>query len=228
VGALSLLPLLLGPAPAARAQAPTGPAYVTRVVDGDTLYAELGGHIEVVRYLGVSTPRIEHPAHGPERYARLAHEANRQLVEGRWIYLVFDGPPRDAHGRLLAYVWVGGQFVNALLVHRGYGEAATASPARHGPYFRSLEEGARRARRGVWRDPDAHEYHRPRASELDADAHDEQTVVPSGGRVFSAPAPFLPSATTSAAPPAAGPTAVPAAPAPAPRSGPAYVSPRGR
>ena len=61
--------LLLGcvmAAASAEAQTTVGPAYVTRVVDGDTLYVELGGRLEVVRYLGVNTPRIEHPLYGPD------------------------------------------------------------------------------------------------------------------------------------------------------------------
>ena len=78
-----------------------GPAYVTRVVDADTLYAEIGGKLEVVRYLGINTPRIEHPAFGSKFYETLAREANRRLVEGRWVHLVFEGPPRDRLERLI-------------------------------------------------------------------------------------------------------------------------------
>jgi micrococcal nuclease len=210
------------------AQAPAGPAYVTRVVDGDTLYAELGGRLEVVRYLGMNTPRIEHPAYGPEGYALLAREANRRLVEGKWVHLVFDGAARDHYGRLLAYVWVGGLFVNAALVHRGYGEAASASTASYAAYFRMLEDGAQRDARGLWRDRTALTYHRPRPTELAADEgeYEDRAADASGGRVFSAPAPFIPSATTS--PPPALSVGVPAGPAPAPSLGsPSYVAPRG-
>jgi micrococcal nuclease len=226
---VALLATLL-PSASAHAQPPSGPAYVTRVLDGDTLYAELGGRIEVVRYLGVNTPRIEHPSHGPERYATAAREANRRLVEGKWIRLVFDGPPRDLHGRLRAYVWVGNLFVNAALVHHGYGEAAVASSARYAEYFRMLQDGARRDARGLWRDPDAQTYHRPRPTELAAD--EDRGPELSGARVFSAPAPFIPAPSTSS--PAYGPSAgVPARPsaapaAPRPSTGsPSYVAPRG-
>jgi len=142
-GVVSLLALVSAPRPA-HAQAQAGPAYVTRVVNGDTIYAELGGRLEAVRYLGVNTPRIEHPAYGAESYATIAREANRRLVEGKWVFLVFEGPARDRYGRLLAYVWSGSTFVNAALVHYGYGEAAAESTAGYAAYFRTLEEGARR------------------------------------------------------------------------------------
>ena len=229
---VALLLALVGAPRPAHAQAQAGPAYVTRVVDGDTLYAELGGRLEAVRYLGVNTPRIEHPTYGAERYAAMAYEANRRLVEGKWVRLVFEGPTRDRHGRLLAYVWSGNTFVNAALVHYGYGETATASTAGYAAYFRTLEEGARRDARGVWSDRDAQTYHRPRPTELAADAGEHEDRAPtSGGRVFSAPAPFLPTApssSTSRSSSSGSSVVVPAGPvAPAPRMGSSPVTPRG-
>jgi micrococcal nuclease len=220
--------VLLVTAPPAGAQAPVGPAYVTRVLDGDTLYAEIGGRLEAVRYLGINTPLIEHPVHGPEPYATAAREANRRLVEGKWVHFVFDGPERDRHGRLLAYVWVGGLFVNAALVHRGYGEAASASTSRYAEYFRTLEDSARREARGLWRDSSVLGYHRPRPTELAADAGqpEDRSADPPGGRVFSAPAPFIPSIPPSSSAPS---VAVPGGPAPAPRAiAPSYGGPRPR
>jgi micrococcal nuclease len=221
--AAALLTALLVPTVPAHAQAPAGPAYVTRVVSGDTLFAELGGRLEVVRYLGINAPRIEHPTRGPGPYADAAREANRRLVEGKWIYLVFEGPPRDRGGRLLAYVWSGDLFVNAALVHHGYGEAsATTAGAHYGEYLRTLESGARQEGRGLWRDREALAYHRPRPAEDEPGAGDsqERAADAAGGRVFSAPAPFLPSVTPGSPAPNVG------APA-APRASPSYIPPRG-
>ena len=215
----------LAVAPPAPAQSSLGPAYVTRVVDGDTVYAEIGGRLEVVRYLGVNTPRIEHPVYGAEPYATAAREANRRLVEGRWIRLVFDGPPRDTLGRLLAYVWVGDVFVNAVLAHYGYAEAATGSRAGYAAYFRELQDGAQRGGRGIWRDPEVTSHHRPRATELAADTRegDDPAVGIAGARVFSAPAPFIPSSSTTGS---GGPSpGVPAGPTTI--GSPSYIVPRG-
>jgi len=200
----------------------------------DTMYPEFiaaarrGRQIEAVRYLGINTPRIEHPSRGPGPYADAAYEANRRLVEGQWVYLLFEGSPRDRHGRLLAYVWVGDVFVNATLVHRGYAEAALASRAGYAAYFRLLQEGAQRDGRGLWREPDAHVYHRPRPTELAADEEGGGAIL--GGRVFSAPAPFLPAASpTPVGGPAVSSPAVSAPAVSAPRSrpsSPSYVAPR--
>jgi len=94
---------------------------------------------------------LQDPAGRRQPAGEAAAEANRRLVEGRWIWLVFDAQPRDQHGRLLAYVWVGRRFVNADLLHRGYAVATPALPnVAYAGYFTGLERGAREAQRGVW------------------------------------------------------------------------------
>src|SRR2546421_4380670 len=119
--------LLFGTAPVAHAQqAVTG--YVTRVVDGDTIYVALGNQIESVRYIGINTPETHHPTKGREPYGEAAAAVNQQLVDGKWVTLVLDTQHRDRYGRVLAYVWVGGRFVNGELVYRGYAQAATYPP----------------------------------------------------------------------------------------------------
>jgi endonuclease YncB( thermonuclease family) len=143
-----------------------------------------------------NTPRIEHPSHGPEWYTAAARESTGTWWKASGVHLRFEGPPRDHHGRLLAYVWVGDVFVNAVLVHRGYAEAALASHAGYAEYFRLRQDGAQRDGRGLWREPDVQAHHRPRPTEL-ADDEDGGSAIP-GGRVFSAPAPFVPAASSTA------------------------------
>jgi endonuclease YncB( thermonuclease family) len=150
----------------AAAQNPPGQrllGYVTRVVDGDTISVAIGNQIEKVQYIGINTPEIHHPTKGREPYGDAAREANARLVEGRWVQLVVDVQARDSFGRLLAYVYVGSRFVNAELVWQGYAEAATYPPnVRYAEYFVGLQRQARETRRGLWADPDALAYYRPR------------------------------------------------------------------
>ena len=215
VGLLALV--ALGPASAA-AQAQVGPAYVTRVVDAVTIYADVAGRIETVRYLGVRVPRIEDPQRGNEPYALVSREANRRLVEGKWIWLMFDGAPRDSQGRLRAWVWHDGQFVNGLLVRNGWAVPAVTEP-RLVEYFGALEANARTDRRGLWRSASSIAYFRPRPI---TDAGDTDVGGPDSvdTRVFSAPSPFapviMPPSGRSSAPPASGGGPVSA---PAPSSG---------
>jgi micrococcal nuclease len=197
---------ILGSAVPALADREIGPAYVTRVVSGDLIYAEIGGRLEAVRYIGVGVPLIEHPSRGSEPYAGVVREMNRRLVEGKWIRLVLEEPSRDRFGRLQAYVYVKGLFVNAALIHWGVAEAAPAAlHPRYQAYFHSLEEGARNDHRGLWRYGDVLTYHRPRGPESDPDSAEyrERAADASGGRVFSAPAPFIPALTPGTSAPAA-------------------------
>jgi len=63
---------------------------------------------------------------------------------------------RDRFGRLLAYVYVGGQMVNAELVRRGYAQVMTVPPnVRHQDLFLKLQREAREQKRGLWADPSA-------------------------------------------------------------------------
>ena len=76
---------------------------------------------------------------------------NHRLVEGRRVRLVFGAERRDAYGRLLAYVYLGDRFVNAMLVRRGLARTLTIPPNdRFAPRLRGLELGAARAGRGLW------------------------------------------------------------------------------
>jgi endonuclease YncB( thermonuclease family) len=226
-----LVTMVLAVATPAFAQRQLGPAYVTRVAAGDLVYAEIAGRLEAVRYLGVNVPLVAHPTRGSQPYADAAQEMNRRLVEGKWIRLALEEPSRDRFGRLQAYVWLGDLLVNAALLHLGYGEA-TASPLhrRYTGYFHSLEASARREHRGLWRFADVLAYYRPRGPEqADGGDYREQAADASGGRVFSAPAPFMP--LTPAGSPGASSLGIPAGPSPAtraPTAGPMYAPPARR
>ena len=184
---IALLVALSGVSTSAFAQGWIGPAYVTRVVQGDLIYAQIGTRIEAVRYLGIDIPIIDDPAQGREPFASVSREANQRLVEGKWIYLTLGALPRDRSGRLMAYVWVGNVFVNAALLQRGYAEATASTDHQYLAYFRTLEEDARRDGRGLWGNRDALTYYRPHPPEASPDPGDYRGHPPdgSGGRVFS-------------------------------------------
>jgi micrococcal nuclease len=221
---IALLVALSSVPTSAFAQEWIGPAYVTRVVEGDLIYAQIGTRIEAVRYLGIDVPIVDHPARGREPFASVARQANQRLVEGKWIYLILGTPPRDRSGRLMAYVWVGNVFVNAALLQWGYAEAASSIDHQYLAYFRTLEEDARRDGRGLWGDRDVLTYYRPHPPEADPDPGDYRGHAPngSGGRVFSGTLPYiqaLPPGTRSN-PASSSPTVAPSAPPDQRRSGP--------
>jgi micrococcal nuclease len=127
------------------------PARVTRVVDGDTIEVEVNGTEYTVRYIGIDTPETVHPdkpvqCFGPEASAR-----NKDLVEGETVGLERDVSETDRYGRLLRYVWVGDEMVNAALVRDGFAQVSTYPPdVRHQDMFLQLQREAREASRGLW------------------------------------------------------------------------------
>ncbi len=128
-------------------------ARVIRVVDGDTIVADVEGREERVRYIGVDTPESVKPGTPVQCYAKKASARNRALVEGRRVRLVTDAEERDRYGRLLAYVYRqdDGAFVNAALVREGFATPLTIPPnVAHEAQFATLAREARRAGRGLW------------------------------------------------------------------------------
>jgi micrococcal nuclease len=124
---------------------------VTRVVDGDTVEVELDGETEDVRYIGVDTPETVKPGVPVDCFGPQASSFNHRLVEGRPVRLVFGAERRDQYGRLLAYVYLGDRFVNAVLLQRGLARTLTIPPNdRFAERFERLETGAARAGRGLW------------------------------------------------------------------------------
>ena len=125
--------------------APPDTARVTRVIDGDTIVVE--GNYRV-RYIGIDTPEI-HPE--VEAFGLEAWQVNRELVEGKMVYLEKDVSEVDKYGRLLRYVYVEDVFVNAELVRQGLAQAKAYPPdTEHQDYFEELEQEARQSGKGIW------------------------------------------------------------------------------
>lgn len=126
-------------------------ALVTRVVDGDTVEVDLDGVEEDVRYIGVDTPETVKPDTPVQCFGPQASDFNHRLVEGRRVRLVFGEERRDVYGRLLAYVYLDGRFVNAELVRRGLARTLTIPPNdRFATRLKRLEIAAARSGRGLW------------------------------------------------------------------------------
>ena len=84
---------------------------VVRVIDGDTCVLQNG---ERVRYLGINAPESGDPQFND------ATQANHNLVVGKEVQLELQDPSRDIQGRLLAYVFLDGVFVNEELLRQGH------------------------------------------------------------------------------------------------------------
>ncbi len=115
---------------------------VVGVIDGDTIELQDGSR---VRYLGIDTPETGEP------YYSEATARNKELVEGKVVYLQKGKRDRDEYDRLLRYVYVDGVFVNAELVAQGYATAYIFDPdERYSQVLVQLEQYAKMRGKGIW------------------------------------------------------------------------------
>lgn len=126
-------------------------ADVTRVVDGDTIAVSLDGRDEEVRLIGIDTPETVDPDEPVQCFGPEASALTHQLLTGRRVDLEFDAERRDVYGRLLAYVYLDGRLVNAMLARRGLARTLTIAPNDSmAPLFERLVADAAAADRGLW------------------------------------------------------------------------------
>ncbi len=135
--------------PSARLQ-----ATVTRVADGDTISVRIGdsGAEEEIRMIGVDTPETVDPDEPVQCFGPEASDfTHKVLSPGTEVALEVGAEARDAYGRLLAYVYLGGRMVNATLVRRGLARPLTIAPNdAKAALFERLALAAAQRRRGLW------------------------------------------------------------------------------
>ena len=144
-----VVPGLLAAAGCGNGGSECGPSegVVERIIDGDTI--ELVGGVKI-RYLMVNTP--ETTGGKNECYGSNAVQFNTDLVLGKTVSIDYDVECTDRFDRTLAYVSVGGQEVNSLLIERGYACLLHIAPNGDDRLdeFKDLETSAKQANRGLW------------------------------------------------------------------------------
>lgn len=119
--------------------------YVAYVIDGDTFVDKNG---EKVRLIGINAPEIGERCY-EEAKARL-----KELIEKKYVKLVYDVKRKDRYNRTLAYVFVNDLNVNLIMIKEGY---AVVYPDRLNTRFLnefySAEKYARENKIGcLWKD----------------------------------------------------------------------------
>jgi len=136
-----------------------------RVVDGDTLVVRLAdGRSTRVRLIGIDTPEL-HPSDKLTRDAQRsgkdaaaiqalgarASAFTKKHLTGRHVEMERDTTALDRYGRTLAYVWVGGELYNLVIVREGYAGLLTIPPnVKYAQTLSACHRTAREARRGLW------------------------------------------------------------------------------
>ncbi len=159
-GLTSRVWVLLGLLLAVACRVPGGdrvPVPVVYVIDGDTVVVRLAGRNVHVRILGVDTPEIGRNGRPPEPFARAARRFTERLVRSaRRVDLEIAGDRRDAHGRVLGFLWLhlpgrpSPVNLSEELLRAGLAEAIRFFEYPGKSRFLALEREARRAGRGMW------------------------------------------------------------------------------
>ncbi|MFC1790240.1 thermonuclease family protein [Patescibacteria group bacterium] len=113
---------------------------VVRVIDGDTF--DLEGGVRV-RLAGAGAPEYPQGCLGAQAKERLA-----ELVSGKEIKVT--AVKEDNFGRKVGFVLVGEMLVDQVLVEEGLARAASGEDPRQGATLLAAEEGAQKAKRGIW------------------------------------------------------------------------------
>jgi micrococcal nuclease len=127
---------------------------VTRIVDGDTFWADDGSLRGIkIRLIGVDAPETRNSGSKEIGYfGEQSKEFLIKLLTGKKVRLEYDLGKKDQYSRTLAYVYLpNGTFVNAELVKMGYAVVMTVPPnVQYADRFIKLEQEARSNNRGLW------------------------------------------------------------------------------
>lgn len=128
---------------------------VTKVVDGDTFWADDGTTGIKIRLIGVDAPESRRTFKKEVGYyGKEAKVYLTKLLIGKSVRLEFDLDHTDQYGRTLAYVYLeDGTFVNAELVKNGYAMVMTVPPnIKFAEKFVELQKEARENNLGLWKE----------------------------------------------------------------------------
>jgi micrococcal nuclease len=131
-----------------------GNAVVEFIIDGDTIDVTVDGREQRVRLIGIDTPETKIPDQPVECWGPEAVVLTEALLPvGTLIRLERDVEPRDAFGRLLAYVIRAGDglVVNVELARQGAATPLRISPnVAYAERIAAAADEAHAAGRGLW------------------------------------------------------------------------------
>lgn len=136
--------------------AEAGPAYVTRVSDGDTVRVRTvpEGKELKVRIIGIDTPeKFKTRTGSAECFGEEASAFAKAFLHGKRVELETDPTQslKDRHGRTLAHVFVGGELYSAAAARAGYGLAYVfRRPSRYAGEISAAEKEASASGAGLW------------------------------------------------------------------------------
>lgn len=141
-------------------------AQVLYAVDGDTIWVDIDGTREKIRFVGVNTPELARDGKPAEFMAEEAKNFTSNALKDKEIYLEKDVTDRDKYDRMLRYIWlekptsnptkedIEEKILNGILVKKGYAYSNYYKPdTKYQKYLDKIEKSAQNKTLGIWSDP---------------------------------------------------------------------------
>ncbi len=128
---------------------------VIKVLDGDTLIANVSGHEVTVRLIGIDTPEVVDPRKPVQCYGPEASAKAKELLSGQEVYLEKDeSKTYDKYGRVLGYVKMAdGDLYNEKMIQEGYAREYTFNKEKYKyqKEFKDAQKLAKKEKVGLWK-----------------------------------------------------------------------------
>lgn len=132
---------------------------VIKVLDGDTLIANVSGHEVTVRLLGIDTPEVVDPRKPVQCYGPEASARAKELLSEKEIYIEKD-PIKEAttgvydkYGRVLGYAhFSDGSLYNQYMIQNGFAREYTFNNEKYKYQkdFKAAQKLAQKGKLGLW------------------------------------------------------------------------------
>lgn len=123
--------------------------YIEKVLDGDSVAANVRGKREQIRFIGIDAPEL-----GQKPWGRRSKKFLEGLIasSGWQARIEYDVDKRDKYDRILAYLWSrDNKLINEEMLINGYAVLFTFPPnVKHADRLRSAQVIARENKRGIW------------------------------------------------------------------------------
>ncbi|MCK5332771.1 thermonuclease family protein [Candidatus Parcubacteria bacterium] len=130
---------------------------IVKVIDGDTVVVRRNSQDEIIRLIGINTPEIVDPNRPVECFGAEASSKAKEILSGKNVRLEKDKMVNnvDKYGRSLRYIFFeDGTNFSKVMIEGGYAYEYTYQNETYGyqDEFKSAENLAREAKRGLWSD----------------------------------------------------------------------------
>ena len=153
IAVLSLIFLLFGcmarNAPEGKKPDENTSVYIEKVIDGDSVEANIRGKREQIRFIGIDAPEL-----AQKPWGKRSRKFLEDLISasGWQVRIEYDVEKRDTYDRILAYLWSrDNKLINEEMLVNGYAVLFTFPPnVKHVDRLSAAQVIARENKRGIW------------------------------------------------------------------------------